>query len=293
MFKKATKKQSKLRLAISAPAGAGKTYTALRIASGMTKKIALIDTEFGSASKYASIFSFDTVSLENPTINMYLQAITEAESLGYEVLIIDSLTHAWDFLLEEIDKIANSKFMGNSFRAWAEGNPIQKRFLNSILKSKCHVICTMRTKTEYSIEKDEKGKTSIKKIGLAPRQKEGLEYEFDMLMEGTVDHYFTISKDRTGKFQDVIIEKPTEKFGEELITWLNEGEVVTEVVQAISYTRLHTLLVERSKKNKDKFFELLEKYSNKKTLEEIKFNEKLCEKSIYQAELDDEFLEAN
>jgi len=224
MFKKASKKQSKLRLAVSGVSGAGKTYTALRIASGMSKKIALIDTEYGSASKYGDIFSFDTLDLKVATIDKYIGAIKEAGSLGYEVLIIDSLSHAWDFLLEEVDKIAKSKYNGNSFRAWSEGTPMQKNFINAILSSPCHIIATMRVKTEYVVESNSKGKMAPRKVGLSPRQREGLEYEFDMLMEGNHEHYFHISKDRTSKFQDKIIEKPDEKFGKELIDWLNTGE---------------------------------------------------------------------
>jgi hypothetical protein len=226
MFKKATKKQSKLRLALSGTSGAGKTYTALRIASGMSDKIALIDTEYGSASKYASIFNFDTLELKVASIDNYVKAIMDAGNSGYEVLIIDSISHAWDFLLDEVEKIAKAKCGGNTFRAWAEGTPLQKKFINAILASPCHVICTMRVKTEYAVEANEKGRMTPRKVGLAPRQREGLEYEFDMLMEGNNDHFFLVSKDRTGKYQDKIIEKPSEEFGKELIDWLNDGEEV-------------------------------------------------------------------
>ena len=235
MFKKATKKQSKLRLAIAGTSGAGKTYTALRIASGMGDKIALIDTEYGSASKYAGNFNFDTLALKEPTIDNYIKAIQEAGKLSYEILIIDSLSHAWDFLLEEVDRISKAKYHGNSFRGWSEGTPLQKKFINSILACPCHVIVTMRVKTEYVVESNDKGKMAPRKVGLSPRQREGLEYEFDMLMECNNEHYFTVVKDRTGKYQDMIIEKPTEEFGKELIEWLNEGEKVLspqELVQA-------------------------------------------------------------
>lgn len=224
MFKKATKKKSKLRLAISGPSGSGKTKSALRIASGLGKKIAFIDTEFGSASKYADDHEFDVVDLDNASINNYINAIREADNLGYDVLIIDSLSHAWEYLLEKVEQLAKAKYQGNTFRAWAEGTPEQKQFIDAILRSKCHVICTMRVKTDYAVEQNDKGKMAIKKVGLAPRQREGLEYEFDMLMEGTVDHYFTVSKDRTGKYQDKIIEKPGEDFGAELADWLSVGK---------------------------------------------------------------------
>lgn len=222
LFQKAVKSKAKLRLAITGTSGAGKTYTSLSIASGMSDKIALIDTEFGSASKYAGIFDFDTCNLEKPTIDAYCDLIKVAGE-NYDVVVIDSLSHAWDELLDQVEKIAKAKYNGNTFRAWSEGTPLQKKLINTILTCPAHVICTMRVKSEYVVDKNDRGKTEIRKVGLSPRQREGMEYEFDMLMEGNDEHYFRISKDRTGKFQDQIIEKPNKEFGKELINWLNDA----------------------------------------------------------------------
>lgn len=225
MFQKATKKQAKLRLAIYAPSGAGKTYTALRIATGLGGKIALIDSERGSASKYADNFNFDVAELEKFGIENYVQYIKMAHE--YDVLIIDSLSHAWHELLTEIDKLASAKYKGNSFMAWSEGTPKQRMFVDAILNFPGHVIATMRTKTEWSVEKDaNSGKTKPVKLGLAPEQGKGIEYEFDILMEINHEHYATIAKDRTGKFQDAEILKPSEEFGKTLSEWLNSGEAV-------------------------------------------------------------------
>jgi len=223
-FKKAIKSQAKLRLAIFGPAGSGKTYTSLRIATGMGNKIAFIDTEKGSASKYADKFNFDVLELEKMSIDDYVDAINIANENGYDVLIIDSLTHAWQELLEDIDKLANTKFKGNTWRAWSEGTPKQKELISAILRYNGHIIATMRSKTEWTTEATDKGVKPIR-VGLAPEQGKGIEYEFDMLMEITPDHHATIIKDRTGKFQDKIITKPDEKFGKELMNWLNSGEV--------------------------------------------------------------------
>lgn len=234
-FQKAVREQVRLRLAIYGPAGAGKTASALRIAHGISGRIAFIDTENYSASRYADglnyaggfvPFSFDVVSLTKPTIEHYVEAIQSAENAGYNILIIDSLSHGWQELLEEIDRIAKTKYRGNSWSAWSDGTPKQKSLIKTITQSGMHIIATMRSKTEWETGKDEKtGKSKPVRIGLAPEQGKGIEYEFDMLMEINDSHYATIIKDRSGKFQDMEIHCPDEKFGEELAEWLTQGVV--------------------------------------------------------------------
>jgi hypothetical protein len=138
-------------------------------------------------------------------------------------LIIDSLSHAWQKLLEEVDKSGKTKFKGNSWAAWKEGTPKQKKLVDAILSFDGHVIVTMRSKTEWQTGIDQDGKKNIKRIGLAPEQGKGIEYEFDLLLEISTDHIAEVIKDRTSKFQDKIIEKPGVEFGKELIDWLNTG----------------------------------------------------------------------
>lgn len=228
-FQKANKKQSKLRLALFGPSGSGKTYSALRIASGMGKKIAVIDTERGSASKYADRFEFDVCEPEAKTIEAYIAAMDMAIDGKYEVLIIDSLTHAWQELLEEINLLANSKFKGNTWSAWSEGTPKQNKLVDAILDFPGHIIATMRSKTEWTTSVNDRGKSSPIRVGLAPEQGKGIEYEFDMLMELSVEHIVNVIKDRTGKYQDKNIQLIDEKFGKELLEWLNDGlRVATE-----------------------------------------------------------------
>jgi hypothetical protein len=223
MFKHATKEQSKLRLAIFAPAGAGKTYTALRVATGIGGKIAVIDSERGSASKYADRFTFDVVNLDNFTIEEYTKWINEASKLGYDVLVIDSMTHCWQSLLEEVDQLARTRFGGNSFQAWSIGTPKQRKFVDAIQAYTGHIIATMRVKTEWNMIEDERGRKKPVRIGLTPEQGKGIEYEFDMLIEINPEHVATVIKDRTGKFQDQIIDKPSEELGKQLKAWLAEG----------------------------------------------------------------------
>lgn len=211
-------------MAIFGPSGAGKTYTSLRIATGIGDKIAVIDTERGSASRYADRFDYDVLELPETDIDTYIAGMVAAHE--YDVLIIDSLSHAWQALLEEIDRLAKTKYRGNTWSAWSEGTPKQRRFVDALLSYPGHVIATMRSKTEWTLEKDSRtDKNTPVRVGLAPEQGKGIEYEFDVLMELTTEHYGTIIKDRTGKFQDRIIQKPGEDFGKELVAWLADGEV--------------------------------------------------------------------
>ena len=228
-FKKAVKSQAKLRCALFGPSGAGKTYTALAIASGMGQKIALIDSEHSSASKYADRFQFDTVDLKEKSITEYIEKINEAAVAGYDVLVIDSLTHGWQELLEEVDKLAKTRFKGNSWAAWQEGTPKQRLLIEAILNYPGHVMATMRSKTEWQTETTDGGKTKPTRVGLAPEQGKGIEYEFDLLLEMSVDHFGSVLKDRTGKYQDKILEKPGKKFGEELVAWLSEGVALAPI----------------------------------------------------------------
>jgi len=224
-FVKATKEQAKLRLAIFGPSGSGKTYSALRLATGMGGLTAVIDTERGSASKYADRFEFDVLELPKKDIATYVAAIDAAQRAGYSNLIIDSLTHAWHELLGEVDKLAAAKYRGNTWSAWSEGTPKQRSLVESILNFDGHIIATMRTKTEWTTENAGNGKTRPVRVGLAPEQGKGIEYEFDMLMELNPEHVAHVIKDRTGKYQDEIIDKPGEDMGRDLIAWLSEGEV--------------------------------------------------------------------
>lgn len=221
-FQRATKKKAKLRLALFGASGSGKTYTALRIAKGIGGKVAVIDSERGSASKYSDRFDFDVVELDEQRIENYIGYINEAEKAGYEVLIIDSMTHAWQELLQEVEKIAQAQFKGNIWSAWSKGTPKQRSLVDALLNFNGHIIATMRSKTEWVIEQNN-GKNKPVRVGMSPEQGKGIEYEFDLLIEITPEHYGNVLKDRTGKYQDKTIEKPDEKFGKELAKWLSDG----------------------------------------------------------------------
>lgn len=148
-FKKAERKRAKLRLALAGPSGSGKTYSALLIAKGMGGKIAVIDTEQGSASLYSHVAEFDALELGPPfTPERYIEAINAAVSGGYDVLVIDSMTHEWDGAggcLESNERMANAKFKGNTWAAWNETTPRHRAFVDAILQAPIHVIAVSRS----------------------------------------------------------------------------------------------------------------------------------------------------
>ena len=224
-FKKAERKQAKCRVALTGPSGSGKTYGALLIAKGMGGKIAVIDTERGSASLYSDLLEFDTLELNPPySPEAFIEAIHAAEKAGYGTLIIDSMTHEWDGsggCLEINDNMANAKFKGNTWAAWSETTPRHRAFVDAILQSPCHIIATMRSKTDTVQGEGKK----VVKLGLKTVQRDGMDYEFTTVLDLTHENKFAnASKDRTGLFKESAVI--TAATGKKLLDWLNSGAVV-------------------------------------------------------------------
>lgn len=234
LFQRATKKKLKLRMAIPGPPGSGKTYSALRIGRalvGATGRIAVIDTERGSASKYSDIFDFDVLELDTYEPEHFVEAIRSAENAGYDLLIPDSLSHAWfgtGGMLDKVDKIARARYQGNPFAAWKDANPSERALWDTLLACNMHVIATLRTKTEYVMDeqvgRDGKKRTVPRKVGLAPIQRDGLEYEFDVIGEMSLEHDLVITKTRCHRLTDQVFRLPGEDIAEILSAWLNDGE---------------------------------------------------------------------
>jgi hypothetical protein len=227
-FKKAERKNVKIRFALCGPTGSGKTFSALAIAQGLGSNIGVIDTERMSSDRYADLFSFSSCQLETFSPESYMSAIKAAE--GFDVLIIDSLSHAWEGaegMLERVDAIAKRTNTKSSFNAWGEATPLQRRLVDSILAFPGHVIVTMRSKMEYIQEKNEHtGKTSIRKIGLQPVQRQGIEYEFDLVADIDQEHNLIISKSRAAHLADKIINKAGKEFGIELKKWASGSDQI-------------------------------------------------------------------
>lgn len=227
-FTKAVRQKAKLRLALTGPSGSGKTYGALKIAKGIGGKIAVIDTEKGSASLYSHIANFDVLELDPPyTPERFIEAINAAEKAGYEVLVLDSITHEWSGVggcLELVDEVAKARYRGNSWSAWNDITPRHRAFLDALMRTSMHVVATMRSKTETSQTEGPNGKKQVVKLGMKAEQRDGAEYEFTTVLDIVHDGHFAVaSKDRTGLFADKDPQKITEKTGADLLNWLECG----------------------------------------------------------------------
>lgn len=236
MFQKATRSKAKLRLALIGPSGSGKTFTALKVASYLGGRVALIDTEHGAASKYSVVtqpdaergeFDFDTMQLDIFAPKNYIDAMKEAEKGGYDILIIDSLSHAWTGkggVLEMHDNaVARQSGSKNSFTAWKDVTPQHNALVEAILQSRMHVIATVRSKTEYVLEEGANGKKTPRKVGMAPVQRDGLEYEFDLVGDMDLDNRLVVSKSRCHELSAAVITKPGKELAERLNLWLKQG----------------------------------------------------------------------
>lgn len=240
MFQPAVRRKAKLRLALAGPSGSGKTYTALRLAHALAPggTIAVLDTERGSASLYAghtepddgARFAFLVAEPPDYSPETFVRVIEEAARAKVDVLILDSITHAWEGIKDEADKGARRKG-GNTWAGWADARPMERRMLDAMLGFPGHVIATMRVRTEWEIQETERNgrvsKTPVK-IGLKPEQRAGIEYEFTLFAELDVEHVCTVTKSRCFALADAVIRKPGRDMAEKLLRWLDEGEAPSE-----------------------------------------------------------------
>lgn len=220
-LRKSSKKQAKIKLALQGCAGAGKTYSALLLAHGLCNdwsKIAVIDSENGSADLYASLGDYNVLTLNDSfTPETYIEAIKVCEDAGMEVIIIDGISQCWDNLLEY-----HASLQGNSFTNWQKITPRMNAFMQKILQSDRHIICTMRCKQDYVLN-EKNGKMVPEKVGLKAVMRDGVDYEFTIVFDINTRHMATVSKDRTNLF----ISKPdfmiTPSTGQAIKDWCNDG----------------------------------------------------------------------
>ncbi len=224
-FQKAVRSKRKLRAAFIGPTGSGKTYTALSVATGLSDKVALIDTEQHSAELYANVFDFEVCNLDNYSPESFTSAINQAAQAGYGVLLIDSLSHAWmgeDGILAMVDKAAK-RSQGNSYAGWRDATPAHNKLVQSILAYPGHVIVTLRSKMAYELQDNGKGKKVPVKIGLQPIQRDGVEYEFDLIVDLDEDHNAIVGKTRFSEFDGFVGLKVGKAFGERVKGILDTG----------------------------------------------------------------------
>ena len=224
-FRKAVKHGAKLRLAICGPSGSGKSYTLLRLATELGGPIAVVDTERGSASKYADIFDFDVLELDVYDPRRLVQMIDAAAQRGYQVLCIDSLSHFWmgkDGELDQVDRMARRMQGNGNFAAWKLVTPMHNQLVDQMIGAPMHVLVSLRAKTEWVLERDEKtGKTAPRKVGLAPVMRDGIEYEFDVCGEMDQENTLIITKSRCPKLTGGVFVKPGKEVADVLKEWLD------------------------------------------------------------------------
>ena len=229
-FAPASKAQAKARVALAGPSGSGKTYTGLTTATALAAggRVALIDTERGSASKYADRFGFDTLQMHEYDPRNLIGALRAAGAAGYGVVVVDSLSHFWSGkggMLEQADN-AGKRYGGNTFAGWKEARPLERELIDALLAYPGHVIVTMRTKTEWVIEDNERGRKQPRKIGTKPEQRDGIEYEFDVVADLDVENTLIVSKSRCPALAKAVMREPGPEFGQALLDWLDDGEPV-------------------------------------------------------------------
>ncbi|RFC81316.1 ATP-binding protein [Acinetobacter sichuanensis] len=227
-FKKAERKNAKLRLAIAGPTGAGKTFGALLLAKGIGGRIAVVDTENSSAELYDDIVPFEHANLQPPySPEKFIEAIKAAEKAGFDTLIIDSITHEWSGVggcLEIVDTLASGPFKGNSWGAWSKVTPRHRKFIDAMLQSSINIIVTLRSKME-TIQTNDNGKKKVEKVGMKAEQRDGIEYEFTTVLDLTHNNIAISTKDRTRLFAE---PRPlSENDGVLLKQWLTSGSANT------------------------------------------------------------------
>lgn len=231
-IEKAVRRGNKARVALAAPAGGGKTYTALILATELAEggDILVIDTERGSASLYADQFDFQTLKWEPPYNPTELGQVIGEVSSKFAVVVVDSLSHFWmgeGGTLDMVDA-ASERAKGNKFAGWKTGTPAQNDMVDAMLRSPAHVIVTMRSKMEYVQEKDERGKVTIRRVGMAPVQRDGIEYEFTVTADLDIEHRLMVAKTRCTILADKVYRPGhAGEMGKALHEWLNDAAADT------------------------------------------------------------------
>jgi hypothetical protein len=221
----ASRKKAKIKMTLQEPSGSGKTYSSLQIAFGLTNdwsKIAVVDTEQGSSHLYSHLGDYNVIELGvTHSPERYIEAIETCQKAGMEVIILDSVTHEWEFLLDY-----HASLPGNSFTNWSKVNPRHNAFVQKMLSSPCHIISTIRTKQDYVLQ-EKNGKMVPEKVGLKSVQRDGLEYEMSLVFDIDIKNYAVASKDRTGLFFALPEQKLSFDTGRRILDWCNAGSSVS------------------------------------------------------------------
>ena len=233
---KAERKRVKIKLGLQGTSGSGKTMSSLLLAFGLCSdwsKVVVVDTENHSAELYSQLGNYNVLNLTSPfTPELYIDAIHHCEKAGMEVIILDSLTHEWEYLLDY-----HTNIPGNSFTAWGKVTPRHNSFIQALLQSPVHIISTIRTKSDYVLT-DKNGKMVPEKVGLKSIQRDGLDYEMTIMFFLDVKNNAVASKDRTGLFSGKPEHKISSDTGKKILEWCNVGNPINvdDVSQRINHT---------------------------------------------------------
>lgn len=259
-LQQASRKKAKIKLAIQGPSGGGKTYSALLIAYGLCKdwsKIVVVDTENQSADLYAHLGQYFVLNITSPyTPEKYIEALFLCINAGMEVIIIDSISHEWQAILD-----IHSNMTGNSFTNWSKLTPKHNEFVQAILQANVHIIATIRSKQDYVLV-EKNGKQVPEKVGLKAITREGTDYEFTLVFEMNLNHQATASKDRTSLFIGKSAFIPTVETGRQILEWCNQGTV--DFSERINDCKSVDELIELYQQSKEYQDQYAQHFTNKK-----------------------------
>ncbi len=238
--KKAKREKIYAKIALMAPSGGGKTYSALRLATGMARqiekdtgkkaRILMGNTEQKRGYYYADEFEYDIVDIEAPhNPEKYVDFINFAVEEGYDILIIDSSSHEWEGRGGCLELHQQA---GGQYQSWGKVTPRHNKFIEAIADSPIHIIATMRGKDQYEMSKDDRGKASVQKLGVGAKQRDGFEYEFTCTF--LIDQKTSMAeaqKDNTHIFENETATLLTEAYGEKIMKWANSGDGYTPPVR--------------------------------------------------------------
>jgi len=225
-FQRAQRQKIKLLIGLIGPSGAGKTYSALRLARGITGngRVAILDTEHRRGLFYADDWahegwSYDYLPFDPPfSPERYINAAKLAKAEGFDLLIVDSGSHEWigtGGILYIKDKMPGA----NDYTKWGQLTPRHNAFLECMTHSDIHTIVTLRGKDEYVLELNSKGKQAPRKVGVGAQMRDGFEYECvcSFLIDQKT-HVAEVMKDNTHIFEKEV-EQLTEEHGRKLAMW--------------------------------------------------------------------------
>ncbi len=272
-FRKAKRENIYTKVALMAPSGGGKTYSSLRIATGMREAlkemgietgIAMLNTEASRGSYYSNEFEYDILDVASPhNPEKYIDYINDAVKAGYKILIMDSTSHEWEGKGGCLELHAQA---GGTYQAWAKVTPRHNKFIEAIADSPIHIIATMRGKDQYAMETSDSGKLNVKKLGVGSKQREGFEYEFTatfLLDQKT--NMATAQKDNTHIFENDVETLLSETHGKRLIEWANSGDGYTPPVRhGVSMDDVRDLMKEVYNNNKESVVKILSDFGIEK-----------------------------